>query len=260
MIKISVIGAGGRMGQKILAILKEDKNIQITAGIDSHASPLLGQKIFTDSDLTYSSDVNAVVAETDIFIDFTTPTATMNNLKIINENKKSVVIGTTGFNENEVFLINEFAQKIPIVFSPNMSIGVNVFFKVLAETAKLLKDYDTEVVEFHHNKKKDSPSGTAVRIAEIITQNTGRKKEDWIYGREGIVGERKNEEIAIHAVRLGDIVGEHTVYFCGNNERIELTHRAHSRDNFASGAVKAGKWLFGKEKGLYDMFDVLGLK
>ena len=260
MIKIGVIGAGGRMGQKILSLLKSDKNVKICSAIDAPNSNLIGQKVFADTDLVYSSDLNSAICDVDIFIDFTTPVATMKNLEIIRQHKKAVVIGTTGFTDEQIDFIKQTAKEIPVVFSPNMSIGVNVFFKVLADTAKLLKDYDTEIVELHHNKKKDSPSGTAVKIAEIITENTGRKKEDWVYGREGIVGERENKEIGIHAVRLGDIVGEHTVYFCGNNERLELAHRAHSRDNFASGAVRAAMWLFGKQAGLYDMFDVLGLK
>jgi len=260
MIKVGVIGASGRMGQKILNILKNSQNVIISTAIDAPNNSLIGQKVFNDTDLVYSSDLNAVVSDTDVFIDFSVPVATMNSLEIINQNKKALVIGTTGFSDEQINKIKETSKNIPIVFAPNMSIGVNVFFKVLADTAKLLKEYDTEVVEFHHNKKKDSPSGTAVKIAEILTENTDRKKEDWVHGREGLVGERTKEEIGIHAVRLGDIVGEHTVYFCGNNERIELTHRAHTRDNFASGSVKAAIWLSSKSSGLYDMFDVLGLK
>jgi 4-hydroxy-tetrahydrodipicolinate reductase len=261
MIKIGVIGASGRMGNYILNLLKNDPtNIKITAAIDSSNNKLIGQKVFSDDELVYSNKIENCVENTDVFIDFTIPNATIENLEIIQKHKKNIVIGTTGFNENQINIIKNFSNNTAIVFSPNMSIGVNVFFKVVEQTAKLLKDYDVEIVEFHHNKKKDSPSGTAVKIAEIITNSTERNKENWVFGREGTTLIRNNEEIGIHSVRLGDIVGEHSVYFCKNNERIELTHKAHTRENFASGAIKAAKWLANKKTGLYNMFDVLGLK
>ncbi len=260
MTKIAVIGASGRMGSKILGLLKNDKSAEITGAIDSAQNQCQGQKVFADLDVIYSSDVNVISGKSQVFIDFSAPDATIENLKILRKLKKNIVIGTTGFTNEQVNLIHDAAKEIGVVFSPNMSVGVNVFFKILNDAAKFLKDYDTEIVEIHHNKKKDAPSGTALKLAEIVTKATERRKEDWIFGREGNVGARKNEEIAIHAVRLGDVVGEHSVYFCGNDERLELTHRAHSRDNFAKGAILAAKWLENRTAGLYDMFDVLGLK
>jgi 4-hydroxy-tetrahydrodipicolinate reductase len=260
MIKVGVIGAAGKMGNKILSVLKENDNILITSAVDAPNNSLKGQKIFNDTNLKYTDSVLTDIKNVDVYIDFSSVESTLLNLNILSEHKKPVVIGTTGFKEDEIKFIKDISKKIPIVLSPNMSIGVNVLFKLLENASKLLKEYDVELVELHHNKKKDSPSGTAIKIAEIISNSTDRKKEDWIYGRKGLVGERKQKEFGLHAVRLGDVIGEHTVYFCGNSERIELTHKAHTRDNFAKGAVKAALWLFGKKNGLYDMFDVLELK
>ncbi|MDR0676312.1 MAG: 4-hydroxy-tetrahydrodipicolinate reductase [Elusimicrobiota bacterium] len=263
MIKIAMIGAAGRMGRKILELLEKDNNFEIIGAIDSKNSKLIEQKVFFDSheNFVYSYDLEAIIKDIDIAIDFSAANVTINNLPIFEKYKKALVIGTTGFDELQIKTIENCSKNIPIVLSPNMSIGVNVFFKVLADTTKLLKDYDIEILEIHHNQKKDSPSGTAMKIGDIILENTKKGKENLIFGRHGILGERQKDEIGIHSVRMGDIVGEHTVYFCGNNERLEITHKAHSRDNFASGAIRAARWLAEKKQnGLYDMFDVLGIK
>jgi 4-hydroxy-tetrahydrodipicolinate reductase len=266
MIKIAMIGACGRMGQKILELISKEKDIfEVVAAIDSSNNRNIGQKVFIEdsfSDLIYTSNLEEIMEKIDVAIDFTNPNATMNNLKIFEKYKKALVIGTTGFNNEQIETIKNASQNMPIVLSPNMSIGVNVFFKVLAETTKLLKDYDIEIMEIHHNQKKDSPSGTAMKIADIILENTDRNRNNLIFGREGLVGARTKEEVGVHAVRMGDVVGEHTVFFCGNNERVEIAHKAHTRDNFAGGAILAAKWLKNEEKktGFFDMFDVLGLK
>ena len=244
MTKIAMIGSNGRMGQRILALAALENNIQITGKIDRENA----------------DKIENCIDNTDVFIDFTTPASTIENLGIIKQKKKALVIGTTGLNDEQIAILKEASKEIPIILAPNMSVGVNVFFKIVEQAAKYLADYDMELVELHHNKKKDSPSGTAVKIAEIVSHATGKVREDWIYGREGLVGERTKEEIGIHAVRLGDVVGEHTLYFAGNSERIEITHRAHTRDNFAGGALRAAVWLSEKKNGFYDMFDVLGLK
>jgi len=174
----------------------------------------------------------------------------------------AAVIGSTGFTKEQLAEVSKYVQKVPCVLSPNMSIGVNLCFKVLAEIAKTIgDDYDMEIVEAHHRMKKDAPSGTAVKMAQVIAQAVNRNLEEvGVYARKGMIGERTKKEIGIQTLRAGDIVGEHTVMFAGKGERIEVTHRAHSRDTFAAGAVRAAKWVVGKKPGLYDMQDVLGLK
>ncbi|MCP4481950.1 MAG: 4-hydroxy-tetrahydrodipicolinate reductase [bacterium] len=244
MIKLGMIGANGKMGQRIIALAKENLAVTITGKIDLNSPDTL----------------ESCIDNVDVFIDFSKPEVTIANLKTIKLKNKALVIGTTGFSIEEIKSLKDVAQTIPIILSPNMSLGVNVFFKLVEQAAKYLNDYDTELIELHHNKKKDAPSGTAVKIANIVSEATGKNHEDWVYGREGIVGERTNSEIGIHAIRLGDVVGEHSLYFAGNSERIEITHRAHTRDNFAKGAIRAAIWLQSKKSGIYDMFDVLGLK
>jgi 4-hydroxy-tetrahydrodipicolinate reductase len=264
-IKISIIGAMGRMGKRIAYFGSMDENISLVGAVESKGNSSIGTNLIIENNpslnnIKISDDINSVIKDTDVFIDFTSPESSILNLEKISAGKKAVVIGATGTSDEQKKKIEQFSKNIPIVFSPNMSIGVNVFFKVLEELTAYLKDYDTEIIELHHNKKKDSPSGTAEKIAEIISKVKNIEKENWIHGRSGIIGERKENELGIHAVRLGDVVGEHTVMFAGNSERIEFTHRAHSRDNFAKGAVVAAKWLYKKPAGLYNMFDVLSIK
>lgn len=207
-------------------------------------------------------DLATGMAAADVLIDFTFPDVTLANLDVCARMNKMIVSGSTGFTPEQRERVVVYAQKIPVILAPNMSVGVNACFKLLKEAAGILgDDFDVEVVELHHNKKKDSPSGTAVRMGEVVAESLGRDYNQVAnYHREGMCGERTREEIGMQTVRGGDIVGEHTVYFIGMGERIEISHRAMSRDMFARGAARACLWLAGQSPGLYDMQDVLGLK
>jgi len=235
MIKLGIAGVCGRMGRRIYELASEDKDFEITFVLEKKGTPYIGKEL---GKLKISSNPDGIFL-TDVFIDFTTAEATETNLDYVLRYKKPVVIGTTGLNDSQVKKIEEAAKVIPIVFSPNMSVGINVLFSILPEIAKRLgSDYDVEIVEAHHKAKKDAPSGTAKKFAKILADSLGK-------------------EIPTHAVRLGDIVGDHTIIFCGNSERIEIKHQAHCRDVFVRGALKAAKWIFGKPAGLYSMQDVL---
>jgi len=202
------------------------------------------------------------MAKGDVAIDFTSHAASMQHLQTAVQLKKPIVIGSTGFSAEEMEKIRSMAQCVPCVLAPNMSVGVNVLFKVLKTVAEILgDDYDVEIVEAHHHLKKDAPSGTAMKMAQIIAEALGRDLDKvGVYERKGLIGERSRTEIGIQTLRAGDIVGEHTVMFGAVGERLELVHRAHSRDNFARGAIRAAKWVVGQPPGLYDMQDVLGLR
>jgi 4-hydroxy-tetrahydrodipicolinate reductase len=186
----------------------------------------------------------------------------LESLEFAKETQKAIVIGTTGLNSEQMERLKELSKEVRCVYSPNMSVGVNVMFRIVQEVAKTLgPDYDVEILEAHHHLKKDSPSGTAVRLGELIAKATGRDfSKVGVYGRRGMIGERTKEEIGVQVIRAGDIVGEHTVLFGGVGERLEIIHRAHSRDNFARGAVRAALWVVNQPNGLYDMQDVLGLR
>lgn len=266
MIRIAVCGAAGRMGQRIIVAAKE-AGCELSGALERPGHDCVGQ----DAGLVagcgplgvmISDDLNAVVAGCDVLIDFTTPKVSLKNLEVCGLKRKAIVIGSTGFTLEERTLAAELAKDIPAVLAPNMSVGVNVCFKVLKDVAKTLgNDFDVEIVELHHNKKKDSPSGTAVRMGEVVAEALGRDYSKVAnYHREGICGERTREEIGMQTVRGGDIVGEHTVYFIGMGERIEISHRAMTRDMFSRGSVRAAQWVAGKAPGLYDMQDVLGLR
>jgi 4-hydroxy-tetrahydrodipicolinate reductase len=269
MIKAVVTGAAGRMGARILNVLSTSEGIRLSGAIERKGHPLVGQDscgpagLPTGGVLTViTDDLAAALKAGDVLIDFTVPETSLANIKACAELGKPIVIGTTGFSKEQLGEITRHVQKIPCVLSPNMSIGVNLCFKVLDEIARTIgEDYDMEIVEAHHRLKKDAPSGTAVKMAQVIAQAVNRNLEEvGVYARKGMIGERSKKEIGIQTLRAGDIVGEHTVMFAGKGERIELTHRAHSRDTFAAGAVRAAKWVVGKKPGLYDMQDVLGLK
>jgi 4-hydroxy-tetrahydrodipicolinate reductase len=267
MIKLTVCGAAGRMGSRIIALLKDYPEIKLVGAVESKDNPRLGNDAgvvagIGQLGIKIVDDIEKVIDNTDIAVNFTNPEATIEHLKIVKEYKKSIVIGTTGFDNNQISLIQETSKEIPIVLSPNMSIGVNLLFKILKDVAKVLgDDYDVEIIEVHHRMKKDAPSGTAIKIAKVISEALGRNFDEVaVYARKGIIGERTNKEIGIQTVRAGDIVGEHTVIFGGLGERIEIVHKASSRDTFAMGALKAVLWLYGKPVGLYDMGDVLGIK
>jgi 4-hydroxy-tetrahydrodipicolinate reductase len=198
----------------------------------------------------------------DVVVDFTSHEASVKNTSVAAENGVAMVIGSTGFTADAKARIRQDAARIPVVLSPNMSVGVNVMFALVAQAARVLGDaYDVEIVEMHHGKKKDAPSGTAVRLAEVAAESLGRDPaRDVVYARHGMIGERTPREIGVMSLRGGDVVGEHTVFFAGQGERLEVTHRATSRDQFARGALRAALWVKGRAPGMYDMHDVLALR
>lgn len=269
MIKAVVTGAAGRMGSRIINVLSASEGIRLSGAIERKGHALVGQDSCGPAGLpsggvliTITDDLAAAVKAGDVLIDFTLPEASLDHIRECAEHGKPAVVGSTGFSKEQLAEIGKYAQKIPCVVSPNMSIGVNLCFKILEEIAKTIgEDYDMEIVEAHHRMKKDAPSGTAMKMAQVIAHAVNRNLDQvGVYARKGMIGERSKKEIGIQTLRAGDIVGEHTVMFAGKGERIELTHRAHSRDTFAAGAVRAAKWVVGKKPGLYDMQDVLGLK
>ncbi|MFA4842619.1 MAG: 4-hydroxy-tetrahydrodipicolinate reductase [Candidatus Omnitrophota bacterium] len=235
MIKLGIAGVCGKMGGRILDLASRDKDFEVSFVLERKGTKPIGREI---GKLKISSNPDGMFL-IDVFVDFTTPEATEANLEYLARYKKAGVIGTTGLSEAQIKRIEEVSKVVPLVFSPNMSIGVNVLFGILPEITKRLgPNYNIEIVEAHHKAKKDAPSGTAKKFGQVLAEASGK-------------------EIPIHAVRLGDIVGDHTIIFCGNSERIEIKHQAHSRDLFALGALKAVKWVFGKPAGLYSMQDVL---
>ncbi|MDR1928563.1 MAG: 4-hydroxy-tetrahydrodipicolinate reductase [Endomicrobium sp.] len=251
--KITVCGAAGRMGQTILTMSKKDTDIQIFGALDLTTK----KKHYNhNSNIISIKNLQKFLKKTDVIIDFSTPTSTLNNLKLANKYHIPVVIGTTGFDKVQIRKITEFSKNIPIVLSPNMSIGINILFKLIEIILEKNPNYDVNIIELHHNKKKDSPSGTAIMFSKIVTAiKNGRL---YIENPDNKI--LKNE-VGIFSLRSGDIVGDHSLYFVGDAERIELTHRVQSRDAFAIGAIKAAKWLVKQRViGLYDMCDVLNLK
>ncbi|MBV9080748.1 MAG: 4-hydroxy-tetrahydrodipicolinate reductase [Elusimicrobia bacterium] len=254
-IRLVVCGALGRMGTRILALADADPRFQPIAGVE-HVG--CGAKVSGDGHTPIKTDAGDAAKDADVVIDFTNFESAVTNAKKVAAVKKPLVIGTTGISPSDQKELAFLAKTIPIVMSPNMSVGVNVLFKILADAAATLAHYDIEIVEAHHNQKTDAPSGTAMRLAEIAADASKRDKKDFMYGRQGQVGKRANKEIGVLAVRAGDIVGDHTVYLAGPGERLELVHRAHSRDAFAAGALTAAAWIIGKKPGMYSMRDVLG--
>ncbi len=267
MIRVVVCGAMGRMGKAILGVLRDGPHGCVLAGaVEAPRHPALGQDAFEAAGIgragvPLSDDFAAAIAAADVAVDFTHAVSSVAHARAAAAAGKAIVIGTTGLSAEQTDAIRTAARAVPCVLSPNMSVGVNLMFKTAADMAKVLgDDYDIEIVEVHHRFKKDSPSGTAVKLADAVAGALGRTMEDaGVYGRRGMVGERTRKEIGVFAVRAGDVVGEHTLVFGGIGERLELTHRAHSRDTFARGAVRAAAWVVGKPAGLYDMKAVLGL-
>ena len=264
---VAVCGAMGRMGRAILAVLKERPYGLVLAGaVEAPGHPLLGQDAFEaagagKAGVPVTDDLAAALAGADVAIDFTGPEGSARNAETAAAGGKAIVIGSTGLSPGQSARILAAASRIAVVQSPNMSVGVNLMFKVAADVARVLgEEYDVEIVETHHRFKKDAPSGTAVKLADAVAAALGRNMEEvGMYGRRGMVGERPRKEIGVFAVRAGDVVGEHTLVFGGIGERLEITHRAHSRDTFARGAVRAAAWVSGKPAGLYDMAAVLGI-
>jgi len=267
MIKVAVTGAAGRMGGRIITLVSEAEGLEVAGAVEMTGHARIGEDAgyvagCGNLGVTITDSLEQAMTDADVLIDFTWPEVTLANARVCAGLGKAMVVGTTGLNPEQRAEIALVAEQVPVVFAPNMSVGVNVCFKLLKDMARTLGEgFDVEIVELHHNKKKDSPSGTAVRMGEIVADALDRNYAEVAnYHRQGMCGERSVEEIGMQTVRGGDIVGEHTVYFIGMGERIELTHRAMSRDMFARGAVRAASWLGGKAAGLYDMQDVLGLK
>lgn len=267
MIKVAVTGAAGRMGGRIITAVKEAEGLELAGAVERPGHEMIGQDAGLiagcgASGVKITASLDEALKTADVLIDFTFPEVTLKNLATCLRLGKKLVIGSTGFTPAQREEVRKAGEQIPVLLAPNMSVGVNACFKLLKETAKILgPGFDVEIVELHHNKKKDSPSGTAVRMGEVVAEALGRDYNQVAnYHREGMCGERTPEEIGMQTVRGGDIVGEHTVYFIGMGERIEISHRAMSRDMFARGAVRAAAWLAAKEQGMYDMQDVLGLK
>lgn len=261
-IKVVIVGASGRMGRELVKAVNESR-IELAGAVDkintgSDSGELSG---IGKNSITITDNLEEVIKTSDVTVEFTSPEAAIHNIQINQQFNKPAVIGTTGLSGDQIKTIEEAAKNIPIVFSPNMSIGVNLLFKLTELTASILnKGFDVEIIEAHHRLKKDAPSGTANKLLDILINTLKRdKNKDAVYGRQGITGERKDNEIGVMALRGGDIVGEHTVMFAGTGERIELTHKATSRQTFAKGALKAAEWLITQKPGLYSMFDVLGL-
>jgi 4-hydroxy-tetrahydrodipicolinate reductase len=267
MTGVVVCGAMGRMGKAIRSVLEEKPyGMALSGAVESADHPLLGQILAGEGggrkEVRVTDDFAEAVAAADVAIDFTTAENSVRNAALAAAAGKPMVIGATGIRDDQLEKIREAAARTAIVQSPNMSVGVNLMFRVAAEMARVLgDDFDVEIVETHHRFKKDAPSGTAVKLADVVASALGRKMGDvGVYGRKGMVGERSRKEIGVFAMRSGDVVGEHTLVFGGIGERLEITHRAHSRDTFARGAVRAASWVLGKPPGLYDMADVLGLR
>jgi len=254
-IKIIVCGARGKMGSLILKLAGEKENFLVRGIVENKNHPDIGKKI---DGYILSDNLSNISNGKEIVIDFTLSTATEEFLDICQNKGNPIVIGTTGLSEKQLNSIKNAGKKIPVFFSPNMSLGVNLFLKIIEFSSSLFKNYEVEIKEIHHHFKKDAPSGTAKKIAEIICEKTGRNfEEDIKYGRNGLTGERKFKEIGIHSLRLGDIVGEHYVYWGGKGEVIEFSHRCYNRENFAEGALVAAEFLSKKGKGFYTMDDLL---
>ncbi len=267
MIRVIVCGALGRMGSTMVKLISKEEDIKVVAGVEAPNHPHLGADLgevlgLGKSDAALTEDLSAVISGCDCIVEFSNPEATIEHLKTVHKTAKPCVVGTTGLNPTQSQQIDKYAARSPILVSPNMSVGVNLLFKLAPNMAKTLSDsYDIEIIESHHKMKVDAPSGTARRLAELIAEALGRELEKvGVYGRKGLTGERFEGEIGIHSVRGGDITGDHTVLYAGQGERIELSHRAHSRETFAYGALRAVRFIVGAKPGLYDMMDVLGLK
>ena len=265
-VDIIINGALGRMGKEIAGVVLSDEEVRLSGCIEKADHPETGTDIGSHIGLQkvkipINSSLKEIPVNAAVVIDFTTPASTRSLLKEIKGTEAGIVIGTTGLTDDDMELLKEVSRTNAVLFSPNMSLGINFLYYLVQVTAKKLgKDFDIEIIEAHHKFKKDSPSGTAKALGEIVSKATGRFDNETIkYGRVGFVGERSSQEVGMHSVRGGDIVGDHTVLFAGTGERLELKHMAHSRVTFAKGAVRAAKWLHSKGPGLYSMRDVLGL-
>lgn len=257
--RVAIAGAGGRMGQALVEALRGHRELQLGAALEIADSPLLGKET---SGIKIGADVGAALAAADVLIDFTRPEGALGNLRACRERGKAMVIGTTGFSAAQKQEIEQAAKAVPIVMAANFAVGVNALYKLAETAARILGEgYDVEIIEAHHRQKVDAPSGTALQLGDVVAKALHRNlSQVERHGRHGEPGARPAGEIGFHAVRGGDIVGEHTVLFAGTGERIELTVRSQSRATYAAGALRAARWLSGRKPGLYDMQDVLGLR
>ena len=266
MADVVIAGAAGRMGSRLVALLQDEQSLKLVAALEAPGHVALGRDAgevagIARLGLPITSDPEAVLKRDRILIEFSVPEASLSHLRIVARAGGRAVIGTTGFSATQKKEVTELGRQAPILLSPNMSVAVNVAFRVLADIARMLgDDYDVEITEVHHRFKKDAPSGTALRLAEVVAESLGRDlSKTAVYGRQGLPGERTRTEIGMLSLRSGDVVGEHTVSFGALGERLELTHRAHSRDTYARGALRAARFIAGARPGLYSMQDVLGL-
>ncbi|MCW8945668.1 MAG: 4-hydroxy-tetrahydrodipicolinate reductase [Sedimenticola sp.] len=267
MIRVAIVGAAGRMGKSLIQALTESDGFVLGAATERPGSSLVGADAGELAgvgrlDVAISDDLLTVADSFDVLIDFTAPQVTMNHLAVCKAHGKRIVIGTTGFSDEQKAELQDAAKSMAIILAPNMSVGVNLCFKLLDMAARVMGDeVDIEVIEAHHRHKVDAPSGTALRMGEVVAEALGRDlKTCAVYGREGITGERDRKTIGFETIRAGDVVGDHTVLFASMGERVEITHKASSRMTFANGAVRGAGWLMQRESGLYDMQDVLGLR
>lgn len=264
--RVAVAGASGRMGHMLIEAIRAADDCRLAGALDQASSPAIGNDAAAflghASGVPVTADLAAGLADADVLIDFTRPDGTMHHLKACREAGVKMVIGTTGFSDDQKRAIADAARDIAIVMSPNMSVGVNVTLKLLEMAAKALATgYDIEIIEAHHRHKVDAPSGTALKMGDVIAAATGRELKDCaVYAREGVTGERDPSTIGFSAIRGGDIVGDHTVLFAGTGERIEITHKAATRATYAQGGLRAVRFLAERKSGLFDMFDVLQLR
>ena len=266
MTKAVVAGVAGRMGSRIVHMIQQSRDVTLAGAFEHPGHPCIGRDAGSAAGLGeigvgIAGSLEEVIDGGDVIIDFTAPEASLENMRVAAARGKAMVIGTTGIAGAALDEVKSLAKEVRCVMAPNMSVGVNVMFRIAGEMARLLgPGYDMEVLEVHHRYKKDAPSGTAMKLAQALADAVGRNLEEVaVYERKGMAGPRTDEEIGIQTWRAGDITGEHTVMFGGIGERLELVHRAHNRDNFARGAVRAAIWIVDQPPGLYDMQDVLGL-
>jgi 4-hydroxy-tetrahydrodipicolinate reductase len=265
-LRIAIAGASGRMGRMLIEAVLAAPDAQLSGALDAAGSPALGQDagapLGRSTGVVVTDDLRTGLSQAQVLIDFTRPEGTLAHLPVCRELGVRMVIGTTGFGDEHKALIAEHARRVPVVMAPNMSVGVNVVFKLLEQAARALSEgYDIEVIEAHHRHKVDAPSGTALKMGEVVARALGRELKDCaVYAREGHTGPRDPSTIGFATIRGGDIVGDHTVLFAGTGERIEITHRSASRETYAQGSLRAARFVAQQSAGLFDMNDVLGLK
>ncbi|MBW8186340.1 MULTISPECIES: 4-hydroxy-tetrahydrodipicolinate reductase [Shewanella] len=266
-VRVAITGGSGRMGRTLIEAARQQPMIYLGAVIERAGSTLIGVDAgelagVGSMNVPITDSLDLAVDDFDVLIDFTSPEASLVHTDWCAKHGKAIVIGTTGFNHSQKEQISAYAEKTPVVMAPNMAVGVNLLWKLLEVAAEVMGDYtDIEIIEGHHRYKKDAPSGTALKMGEVIAETLGRDLDKCaVYGREGITGERDRQTIGFSTIRAGDIVGEHTALFADIGERIEITHKASSRMTFANGAMRAASWLVEQDAGLYDMQQVLGLK